>query len=89
VDFKTPTSSAGSGEGASSGIFTWDTSYWDGADVWGGLDNYDSWFGSGNIGYVISPYTTAEIDADNNPTFDFSLIGWHVLYEPGGISFSN
>lgn len=89
VNFVTPTSSAGSGEGTASGIFTWDTSFWDGADVWGGLDNYDSWTGVGNIGYVISPYTTADIDADANPDFDFSLIGWHVLYEPGGISFSN
>jgi hypothetical protein len=89
VNFVTPLSASASDESAASGIFTWDTSYWDGPEIWGGLDYYDGWFGSANIGYVISPYTTASIDSDSNTDFDFSLIGWHILYEPGTISFSN
>jgi hypothetical protein len=70
------------------GIFTWDASSWDGPDVWGGLDSIDVWIIEGNIGYVISPYTTGALAADEVPDFNFSLIGWHVLYENGGVGFS-
>jgi hypothetical protein len=70
------------------GIFTWDESVWDGSDIWGGDAVWDSWASSNGIGYVISPYSIATIDADNNPTFEFSLIGWNVLHEVGGISFT-
>lgn len=72
----------------SDGGFTWDVSEWDGPDPWTGDEVWDVWSGAANIGYVISPYAEAIIDADNSPDFEFSLIGWSVLMEPGGIAFS-
>ena len=73
---------------SSSGSFTWDVSVWDGADVWSGAAVFDYWDGADNIGYVIAPYAELTIDADNYPTFEFSLIGWNLLYEAGGISYT-
>ncbi|HLO79217.1 MAG TPA: hypothetical protein VK196_22390 [Magnetospirillum sp.] len=88
VNFAIPESVGGSAP-AAQGIFTWDVSLWDGSDVWGGNAVWDLWDSSNNIGYVVSPYSIATIDADNNPEFDFSLIGWTILYEAGGIAFSS
>lgn len=88
VNFQTPGSYGGSSPGAA-GIFTWDVSVWDGTDVWGGISIFDSWSGADGIGYVIAPYAELQIDADNFPTFEFSLIGWNLLYEVGALSFSS
>jgi len=87
VNFDIP-GALGVGSPATAGIFTWDVSVWDGPDVWGGDAVYDGWESATGIGYVISPYSEVRIDATNAPDFDFSLIGWNVLHEPGGISFS-
>lgn len=78
----------GTGSPASAGLFTWDESTWDGADTWGGDAVFDQWASANAIGYVISPYSEVRIDADNSPNFEFSLIGWNVLHEPGGLSFT-
>lgn len=87
VNFKTdaiaPTSSP-----SASGVFIWDTSKWDGIDVWGGVAVSDGWRSSTGIGYVVSPYSIANISAANYPTFEFSLIGWTVLHEDGGLAFT-
>jgi hypothetical protein len=88
VNFEAP-GIIGVGAPASSGLFTWDESVWDGDDVWGGGDVWDDWESANAIGYVIAPYSELRIDADNSPTFEFSLIGWNILHEPGGLSFTN
>lgn len=87
VNFETPID-VGAAASAQSGLFTWDVSVWDGTDVWGGEEVHDDWEGSSNSGYVISPYTVARIDAADYPTFDFSLIGWNILHEPGGLAYT-
>lgn len=87
VNFKDP-GVLGTGSPAAEGIFTWDSSVWDGPDTWGGDAVWDSWESANAIGYVVSPYSEARIDADNSPEFEFSLIGWNVLHEPGGLSFT-
>jgi hypothetical protein len=87
VNFQMP-GVIGSGSPAAVGVFTWDVSTWDGADLWAGDQVYDFWESANAIGYVISPYTEVRIDATETPDFDFSLIGWNILHEAGGLSFS-
>lgn len=87
VNFQAP-QAIGTGAPASSGAFTWDVSSWDGTSLWSGDYVWDSWESANAIGYVISPYSEVRIDADESPTFEFSLIGWNVLHEPGTISFT-
>ena len=69
--------------------FTWDVSAWDGTNTWTGITVIDHWEGADGLGYVISPYAEVLIDADNYPTFEFSFIGWNILHEVGGLSFSS
>ena len=69
--------------------FTWDVSAWDGPNTWTGITVIDHWEGADGLGYVISPYAEVLIDADNYPTFEFSFIGWNILHEVGGLSFSS
>ena len=88
VNFQTPGTYGGSAPGAA-GQFTWDVSVWDGVDVWGGANIFDSWSGADGIGYVIAPYAELQIDADDIPSFEFSLIGWNILSEVGALSFSS
>lgn len=84
-NYETPT------EGATdlpvlTGYFTWDVSVWDGPDVWFGGQIRDDWRGSGNIGYVISPYTTATVsNADATSLYQYRLTGWTITYEVGGV----
>lgn len=75
-----------SGDVATGGFFTWDVSEWDGPDIWFGYTvNYD-WVSPGNLGSVISPYTTITLDAsDAASTFKYMLTGWTILYEVGGV----
>lgn len=87
VNFKNPTAVGGASPYVG-GAFTWDTSRWDGSDLWGGAAVVDSWDGADNVGYVIAPYAELVIDADNFPSFEFSLIGWNILHEVGGLSYS-
>lgn len=87
VNFQMP-GIIGSGAPATDGVFTWDISLWDGPDVWAGDAVYDQWESANVIGYVISPYSEVRIDATETPDFDFSLIGWNILHEDGGLSFT-
>lgn len=75
-----------SGSVAEGDWFTWDVSEWDGPDLWFGYSvNYD-WNSAGNIGSVISPYTTITIDAtDAESDYSYRLTGWTLLYEVGGV----
>lgn len=69
-----------------SGYFTWDESVWDGPDVWFGEMTITEWRGNGNIGRVISPYTTVSADASSGGVdFRFIVTGWTIVYETGGI----
>jgi hypothetical protein len=88
VNFDIP-GALGVGSPAAEGTFTWDLSLWDGPDVWGGDAVYDSWESATGIGYVIAPYSEVRIDATDVPNFDFSLIGWNILHEPGTIAFTS
>jgi hypothetical protein len=88
VNFNDP-SVLGVGAPAADGLFTWDVSEWDGPNVWGGDQVWDDWESANAIGYVIAPYSEVRLDADSVPDFEFSLIGWNILHEPGGLSFSN
>ena len=88
VNFQQPQTVGGSSPGAAGG-FIWDVSVWDGTDVWIGVTVFDRWEGADGIGYVIAPYAEVLIDADDYPTFEFSLIGWNILHEVGGLSFSS
>ena len=87
VNFNRP-DAVGTTSPSSAGLFVWDTSVWDGADVWGGAAVLDRWEGADAIGYVIAPYAELIVDADSAPDFEFSFIGWNLLYETGGISFT-
>lgn len=87
VNFNYPGSPGGGSPGAA-GLFTWDSSAWDGLNTWGGAAVWDDWASANNIGYVVSPYAVAQIDADSSPEFEFSLIGWNILHEVGGLAFS-
>lgn len=85
VDYATPTDAA-SAQDVSEGFFTWDTSAWDGPDVWYGYTVQRAWRGNGNIGTVISLYTFISIDASDTGTeWRFRLTAWDVLFETGGV----
>jgi hypothetical protein len=44
------------------------------------------WRGSGNLGSVISPYTTVALDVDSGAEdFKYRLTGWGLVYEIGGV----
>jgi hypothetical protein len=87
TNFATP-DTIGAGVPVADGIFTWDDSLWDGPDVWGGNSVWDYWDSSNGMGYVIAPYAQVTVDAENNPDFEFNLIGWNILLEVGGLSFT-
>ncbi len=85
VDYELPTSVA-SEQVITTGFFTWDVSEWDGPDVWFGFAVTADWRGSGNIGTVISPYTSLTLDASGGATdFKYRLTGWGLVYETGGV----
>lgn len=85
VDYELPVN-VGSGSTASGGFFTWDVSEWDGPDIWFGYAVTADWSGSGNIGTVISPYTTLVLDAtDAADDYKYRLTGWGLVYETGGV----
>lgn len=85
VDYELPTSVAGE-QVTTTGFFTWDVSEWDGPDIWFGFAVTADWRGSGNIGTVISPYTSLTIDASGGAAdFKYRLTGWGLVYETGGV----
>lgn len=85
VDYELPVET-GSGVTASGGFFTWDVSEWDGPDIWFGYLVNADWSGTGNIGTVVSPYTTLVLDAtDADTNYKYRLTGWGIVYEVGGI----
>jgi hypothetical protein len=84
VDYELPTDIASEGT-MPSASFTWDVSSWDGTSVFFGYTIYDDWRGTGNIGAVISPWTTLSIDAGAGTEFKYRLTGWTLVYEAGGI----
>lgn len=85
VDYELPTSLA-SEQTVTTGFFTWDVSEWDGPDVWFGFSVTADWRGSGNIGTVISPYTSLTLDASGGAAdFKYRLTGWGIVYEHGGV----
>jgi hypothetical protein len=68
------------------GYFTWGSSIWGSDDRWYDALVRDDWRGSGNIGYVVSPYTTASVgDADATNLYQYRLTGWTIVYEAGGV----
>lgn len=85
VDYELPVDIA-SGTVASGDFFTWDVSQWDGPDIWFGYTVQSDWSGSGNIGTVISLYTTLVLDAtEADPNYKYRLTGWGIIYEVGGV----
>ena len=85
VDYEMPTEITASTTNPT-GFFIWDVSTWDGPDVWFGQTTYLPWSGSGDVGVVVSPYTTFRGDLDSaDDDYDFSVIGWTILYEAGGV----
>ena len=85
INYETPTE-GNAVVSNTTGFFTWDVSVWDGPDVWFGGSINDAWRGSGNIGYVISPYTTASINNEGATNqYRYSLTGWTLVYEVGGV----
>ncbi len=85
VNYETPTTGADE-DSVTESFFTWDVSEWDGPDIWFGYTVNSDWRGSGNIGTVISPYTTVSIDASGGSAdFRYRLTGWGVVYELGGV----
>jgi hypothetical protein len=86
VDYELPVSASGSAQEALGDFFTWDVSEWDGEDIWFGYLVNADWRGSGNIGKVISPYTTLALDASGaDENYTYRLTGWGLVYEVGGI----
>ena len=85
VDYEVPTAGAAE-DTVTTGIFIWDVSEWDGPDVWFGFTVQNIWRGTGNIGTVISPYTTVTLDASGGAAdFKYRLTGWGLVYETGGV----
>ena len=85
VDYELLTSIA-SEEVVTTGFFTWDVSEWDGPDIWYGFSVTADWRGTGNIGSVISPYTSISLDASGGASdFKYRLTGWGIVYELGGV----
>lgn len=85
VDYALPTEVTGTSIDAS-GYFTWGVSTWGGPDVWFGSQTFTQWRGNGNIGAVVSPYTTVAVDASEaGEDYRFYLTGWTMVYQTGGI----
>jgi hypothetical protein len=85
VDYELPTTGA-TATPSTEGYFTWDVSEWDGPDIWYGFTVLSDWRGSGNLGSVISPYTTVALDVDSGAEdFKYRLTGWGLVYEIGGV----
>ncbi len=85
VDYETPTA-GGVTVTPSSGYWTYDVSVYGGGDVYFDGIITAEWRGSGNIGAVVSPYTTTSIRNEGATNlFRYSLTGWTVIYEVGGV----
>ncbi len=85
VDYEYPTETD-EAQDVSTGFFTWDSSLWDGPDVWYGYVVQRAWRGNGNIGTVVSPYTYINIDETAaGSEFRFVMTGYDVLFEMGGV----
>ena len=85
TDYQTP-SEALTATLPGSGYFTWGTSTWGGTDIWYNADIREDWRGSGGLGAVISPYTTATVNDDTATNlYRYSLTGWSMVYEVGGV----
>lgn len=85
IDYELPTTGSTS-EAITGDWFTWDESLWDGADTWFGFSVHNAWRGSGNLGAVVSPYTTIAVDASGSgEDFKYRITGWTLVYELGGV----
>lgn len=85
VDYETPTDGAAT-DSIADGFWTYDVSLYGGDDVYFEGSIREDWRGSGNIGTVVSPYTTASINnAGATNLYRYSLTGWTMVYEVGGV----
>ncbi len=85
VDYETPVTGAAT-DSISDGFWTYDVSLYGGTDVYFDGVIREDWRGSGNIGTVVSPYTTAAINNETaTNTYRYNLTGWTMLYEVGGV----
>ena len=86
IDYEEPTQTSGASSAASGSFFTWDSSVWDGSDVWYAERTLKDWTGAANLGTVISDYFRMDLDAAGaGPEFKFRIIAKDFLYEPGGV----
>jgi hypothetical protein len=84
VDYEDPVASA-TAQDVLGDYFTWDVSNWD-EEVWRGVVTATNWRGGANIGSVISPFTSMDLDASGaGAEFDFQIVVWEVVYELGGV----
>jgi hypothetical protein len=66
--------------------FTWDVSVWDGTDVWRGSTVRRPWVGVEGIGTAIAPMMRIDISAANvGDDFEFRVVGYDMIFEPGGV----
>jgi hypothetical protein len=85
VDYEFPTETD-EAQDVTTGFFVWDSSRWDGTDVFYGYVVQRAWRGNGNIGTVVSPYMFIQIDETQaGSEFKFSLTGFDILFELGGV----
>ncbi len=86
VDYQEPTGISGAALSVSGVFFQWDVTTWDGPSVWYGENILSDWTGASNIGTVIAPYLSLNLDAASaGATFKFRWIATDLIYETGGV----
>jgi len=87
TDYTEPTTAIAGSNAPDDVFFQWDVTPWDGPTVWyGGEQVSNDWVGVGNIGTVVAPYISANIDASSaGAEFTFRWLATDFLYEPGGV----
>ena len=84
VDYKAPTiTTIGIASGAA--VFTWDTSFWDGTDLWSSDTVSLTWDGTGNVGTMISPALAMNLDAGTTTEFIYRIISFDIVFEVGDV----
>lgn len=85
VDYTTPSVSVVTTP-TTTNVFTWDTSFWDGPDLWSSLITTLGWNGVGNVGTMISPAFATHIDAGTaGAEFQYRIVAFDIVFEVGGV----
>ena len=86
VDYEEPTS-GGVSQDIEAAWLIWDVTEWDDStSLWYGLGTSSNYRGGGNMGTVVSPYWTLDLDATSSGAeFEFRAIATEVTYMLGSV----